>query len=254
MIGVFDSGVGGLSVLVEIRRALPGADLTYVADRARAPYGERQLDEVQDFSKEISGWLLDRGADTLVVACNTASAAALDTLRLEHPGIPIVGMEPAVKPATASTDTGVIVVFATAVTFQGRLFSSLVDRFGSTATVLTRACPEWVRLVEEGVVEGPAAEAVVAGPVTAALKSGADTLVLGCSHFSFLTGIIQRLAGPGITVIDPAPAVARQTARVAPVAVESGSLVLSASGDRSRFAELVSTLVGLSSGDIVPYP
>lgn len=241
-------------MLGEIRRTLPLADLTYVADRGRAPYGVRQLEEVQDFSREISHWLLSRGADTLVVACNTASAAALKTLRAENPGIPIVGMEPAVKPAAASTGSGVIAVFATEVTFQGRLFASLVDRYGSTATVLTRACPRWVELVEDGVVDGPVVEAAVAKEVTTAVESGADTLVLGCTHFSFLTGVIQRVAGPGVTVIDPAPAVARQTARVAYVTEGSGTLIMAASGNRPRFAELAVTLGGFASGDIVAFP
>ena len=254
MIGVFDSGVGGLSVLGEIRRALPHADLTYVADRGRSPYGVRELGEVQQFSAEISQWLIDRGATTLVVACNTASAAALEMLRAQHPGIPIVGMEPAVKPAAASTGTGVIAVFATAVTFQGRLFGSLVDRYGSGATVLTRACPSWVELVESGTVDGAKAESVVSEQVTPAVEAGADTLVLGCTHFSFLAGLIQRIAGPGVTVIDPAPAVARQTARVALAIDGKGGLTMAASGDRRRFAELAATVGGFRTGDIVAFP
>lgn len=253
MIGVFDSGVGGLSVLGEIRRALPLADLTYVADRDRAPYGVRDLGEVQQFSAEISRWLLDRGATTLVVACNTASAAALEMLRAEHPDLPIVGMEPAVKPAAASTGTGVIAVFATAVTFQGRLFASLVDRYGSDATVLTRACPSWVDLVETGVTGGPVAEDVVAEEVTPAVEAGADTLVLGCTHFSFLAPVIRGVAGARVAVIDPAPAVARQTARVAS-ADGTGALTMAASGDRRRFAELAATVGGFRTGDIVAFP
>lgn len=254
MIGVFDSGVGGLAVLVELRSALPDADLTYVADRERAPYGTRTLEEVQQFSLEVTTWLLDRGATTLVVACNTASAAALDILRLEHPQVPIVGMEPAVKPATATTGTGVVAVFATSVTFQGRLFGSLVDRYAHQARVLTRACPRWVELVEAGVVEGDEAEEAVAEQLAPVIDAGADTLVLGCTHFSFLSPLVQRLAGPTIRVIDPAPAVARQTARVAGSERGGGSLVLAASGDREGFAALASSLVGLQSGDIVAFP
>src|SRR5262245_26638129 len=141
MIGVFDSGVGGLSVLVEIRRRLPSADLLYFADQGRAPYGVRTLDEVARMSTEGTGWLRERGAEVITIACNTASAAALHDLRARHPAVPFVGMEPAVKPAALNTSNGVIGVVATAATFQGELFASVVQRHASGATVLTMACP-----------------------------------------------------------------------------------------------------------------
>lgn len=255
MIGVFDSGVGGLSVLVEIRRALPDADLLYVADRKRAPYGTRTLAEVQEFSSEIARWLIDKGCTTLVVACNTASAAALDELRAEHPDLPIVGMEPAVKPAAASTGTGVIGVFATAATFQGRLFASTVHRYGSDTEVVARACPEWVELVESGVVGGPEAERAVEPAVTEAIAAGADSLVLGCTHFSFLRPLIERIAGPEVKVIDPAPAVARQTKRVAVDPGHHGRLVLAASGDLDTYARLVALVApGLGPAEFISFP
>lgn len=254
MIGVFDSGVGGLSVLREIRTTLPYADLLYVADRDRAPYGPRGLEEVQLFSREITDWLIERGATTLVVACNTASAAALDELRLIHPGLPIVGMEPAVKPAVATTDSGVVAVFATAATFQGRLFESVVSRFTEAVEVIARACPEWVLQVESGVVSGPEVESLVADEVSSVIAEGADTLVLGCTHFSFLKPTIELVAGPDVTVIDPAPAIARQTARVTPTPVSTGSLTLAASGDLDRFIELAVSLAGFDDGSFVPYP
>jgi glutamate racemase len=255
MIGVFDSGVGGLSVLTEIRRVLPDADLLYVADRKRAPYGTRTLEEVRDFSREIAAWLLDHGATTLVVACNTASAAALDDLRAEHPRVPVVGMEPAVKPAAAATDTGVIGVFATAATFQGRLFATTVHRYGSDKEVVARACPEWVELVESGRVDGPEAERVVGPGVTEAIAAGADSLVIGCTHFSFLRPLIEKVAGPEVKVIDPAPAVARQTKRVAVDAGRGGRLVLAASGDLDSFTRLVRAVAPeLGSAEFVSYP
>src|SRR5690606_3747694 len=144
---------------------------------------------------EIASWLIDRGATTLVVACNTASAAALDDLRLVHPTIPIVGMEPAVKPAVAATGTGVIAVFATAATFQGRLFESVVSRFTEGVIVLTRACPEWVLSVEAGEVDGVEVEAIINPTIADVMDQGADTLVLGCTHFSFLGPTIDKVAG-----------------------------------------------------------
>lgn len=254
MIGVFDSGVGGLSVLKEIRRVLPDADLLYVADRKRAPYGTRTLEEVRDFSFEIVDWLLNQGADTIVVACNTASAAALHQLRDAHPQLPIVGMEPAVKPAAALTGTGVVGVFATAATFQGELFDTVVSRWGSGTEVVALACPEWVEEVEAGRLDGDDTEDVVREPVTLALDAGADTLVLGCTHFSFLTPVIARVAGDRVALIDPAPAVAAQTKRVVPSTSGSGRVTLAASGDIDRFAELIEAIGGWEDARMVEYP
>lgn len=254
MIGVFDSGVGGLAVLAEIRRALPEADLLYVADRKRAPYGTRTLDEVKDFSFEIVRWLREHGAGTIVVACNTASAAALHQLRAAYPELPIVGMEPAVKPAAALTGTGVIGVFATAATFQGELFDTVVSRWGASTEVVALACPEWVMAVEKGDLEGPEVEGMVRGPVEEALAAGSDTLVLGCTHFSFLAPIISRVAGEGVTVIDPAPAVAAQTARVVPDRSGSGTVTLAASGDMDEFAGLVAAIGGWEGAAMVTFP
>lgn len=254
MIGVFDSGVGGLSVLSEIRKVLPYTDITYVADRGRAPYGPRSLDQVQTFSDQIARWLIDRGATTLVVACNTASAAALDQLRLSYPEVPIVGMEPAVKPAAANTTSGVIAVFATAATFQGRLFESVVSRFSEGARVITRACPDWVLQVESGVVSGEEVSRLVAAEVASAIAEGADTLVLGCTHFSFLKPTIVSVAGPEVEVIDPAPAVARQTARVAGDRVGSGLLTVAASGDLDECARLATTLAGMNPDNLIEFP
>lgn len=251
MIGVFDSGVGGLSVLGEIRKAMPGADLTYVADRARAPYGTRTLSEVEEISKEVSRWLIARGATCLVVACNTASAAALESLRREHPGLAIVGMEPAVKPAASITTTSKVAVFATAATFQGRLFESVVTRFAEGVEVITRACPEWVDLVERGVVSGSEAERMISGPVEEVAASGADVIVLACTHFSFLKPVIERLSD--IEVIDPAPAVAAQTARVAPDVSGGGRLTLAASGDTGEFEHLAGALASISA-PVIPFP
>lgn len=241
-------------MLAEIRRALPEADLVYVADRKRAPYGTRSLEEVRDFSREITAWLVDRGATTVVVGCNTASAAALETLRAENPDLSVVGMEPAVKPAAQRTDSGVIGVFATGATFQGRLFDTTVHRWADDKQVMARACPRWVELVERGVLDGPEAETEVRPPVAEAVAAGADTLVLGCTHFSFLAPVISRLAGDGVVVIDPAPAVALQTKRVATDVTGTGRLVLAASGDLGAFTALAVELGARSDAEIVAYP
>ncbi len=247
---MFDSGVGGLSVLSEIRKRLPSADLLYVADRARAPYGTRSLDEVEAISAGVADWLIDRGATCLVVACNTASAAALDTLRALHPDLPIVGMEPAVKPAVLASKTGRVAVFATAATFQGRLFASVVDRFAAGVEVLTRACPEWVELVERGKVEGPEVETAISSVVHPVVAEGADVVVLACTHFSFLGPTISQSSG--LEVVDPASAVAAQTARVAPDIDGGSGLTLAASGDTTEFAALASALASMT-GPVIPF-
>jgi glutamate racemase len=245
LIGVFDSGVGGLSVLTEIRADLPQADLLYVADRARAPYGPRTLDEVEAIALEVTKWLVDRGSSCVVVACNTASAAALESIRGRFPEIPIVGMEPAVKPAALASKSGRVAVLATAATFQGRLFESVVSRFAAGVEVTTGACPEWVQLVEEGEVEGLRAETLV-GEVTRPIEDrGVDVVVLACTHFSFLSPVIESLSS--LTVIDPARAVAAQTRRVAPNQNGRGELVLAASGDAAEFARLTGALASITA-------
>jgi glutamate racemase len=250
VIGVFDSGVGGLSVLREIRDVLPEADLLYVADRARAPYGTRALSEVEAISVEVAGWMLRRGADCLVVACNTASAAALETLRQTYRQVPIVGMEPAVKPAAAFSQTGKVAVLATAATFQGRLFESVVDRFASGVRVITRACPEWVQLVESGEVGGAQARAMVRSVVEPLVDDDVDVIVLACTHFSFLTPLIAEVGR--VAVIDPAPAVAAQTARVVSSIKGEARLTMAASGEIDVFAGLARSLAGIEA-PVIPF-
>lgn len=255
MIGVFDSGVGGLSVLLEIRALEPRADLLYVADRARAPYGTHSLSEVETMTYEVADWLIARGASTLVVACNTASAAALHSLRSRHSQVPIVGMEPAVKPGTEATSSGAIAVFATAATFQGELFESVMSRYAGHAEVDTRVCPDWLDLVEAGQISGAQVEEAVAAEVTPAVAAGADVLVIGCTHFSFLRPVIESLAGPEVTVYDPAGAVAAQTIRVAGQPGSNGSLRLAGSGDLDELGDLAARLAGITAeGALLPFP
>lgn len=245
MIGVFDSGVGGLGVLSHIRRELPGTDLVYLADQGRAPYGTRSLEEVAAISEEVTGWLLRKGATTVVVACNTASAAALNRLREIHPSVPFVGMEPAVKPAALATRSGVIGVLATAATFQGELYSSVVSRHAPGVQVLNAACPTWVRLVESGRVEGREVEQQVADCLAPLIDGGADVLVLGCTHFPFLRPVIEQLVGTTMAVVDPAPAVALQVARVHAEEPGDGDLVLVTTGSPHRLASLARELAGI---------
>lgn len=244
MIGVFDSGVGGLGVVGHIRRLVPTVDIVYVGDRARAPYGHRSLDEVRGYAEEIAAYLIGCGADTVVLACNTASAAALHELRATHPTIAFVGMEPAVKPAAELSRTGVIGVLATPATFQGELFASVVDRFAGGARVVCQACEGWVELVEAGDVLGPHAETVVARHLDPVVTEGADVLVLACTHYPFLEPVIRRVAGDKVTIIDPAEAVARQTARLAGAAGQ-GRLEIRVTGPTAGVEELILRLTGL---------
>lgn len=250
MIGVFDSGVGGLFVLTEIRRELPRADLLYVGDRERAPYGSKTLAEVESMSREVAAWLVHRGVTCLVVACNTASAAALDSLRAHYPSLPIVGMEPAVKPAALATKSGKVAVLATAATFQGRLFDSVVTRFAEGVEVFPRACPEWVELVEEGVVDGPRAVEIVREVVAPLAADGVDVIVLACTHFSFLVPVIERVTS--VAVVDPARAVAKQTARVAPDVSGDGRTTLASSGDAGEFARLAAAVASIDQ-PVIPF-
>jgi glutamate racemase len=214
MIGLFDSGMGGLSILLEIRRLLPSADLVYLADQGNAPYGDKTLDDVRRLAEQCTSHLLAAGADIVVVACNTASAAALHHLRALHPGVPFVGMEPAIKPAAAITRGGVIGVLATAATFQGELFGSLIGRFGGNVQIVAKACRGWADLVERAELTGPRAEGLIADHLDPVLAAGADTLVLGCTHYPFLRSLISDRAGPQVAIVDPAPAVARQVALI----------------------------------------
>ena len=247
-IGVFDSGLGGLSVLRAIRERLPQASLAYVADSAWVPYGGRSEDFIRHRSLALARFLVDHGADMIVVACNTATAAAVPTLR-ESLRVPVVGMEPAVKPATQATRNGVVGVLATVGTLQSARFAALLDRFGEGVQVLTRACPGLVERVEAGDVDGPQTRALVTRYVRPLVDGGADTLVLGCTHFPFVRRLIEAEAGTNVTIIDTGDAVARQVERVAGTAgirllrSEAGDAVWT-SGDARQQAPVFEKLWG----------
>ncbi|GMR11434.1 MAG: glutamate racemase [Anaerolineae bacterium] len=213
-IGVFDSGVGGLSVLREIRRRLPNEPLVYFADQRHVPYGSRSLDAVRALSEGITRLLLEQECELVVVACNTASAAALRALRSIFPGTPFVGMEPAVKPAAERTETRKVAVLATPATFQGVLFSSVVDRFARGVDMVEIVAPGLVELIEAGHTASEEVDSILQQSLSPAADQGIDTLVLACTHYSFVIPSIQRILGSAVTVIDPAPAIARQTERL----------------------------------------
>jgi glutamate racemase len=248
-IGIFDSGVGGLSVWREVARQLSAHDIVYVADQAHVPYGPRSLTEVRQFAEGVARFLLDQGSDIVVVACNTASAAALHHLRATFPQIPFVGMEPAVKPATEKTRTGRVGVIATQATFQGELFASLLERFANGVDVLTQICPGLVEAVEAGALDTPQTVQLLESCLAPLMDAGIDELVLGCTHYPFLRPVIERIVGPEVEVIDPAPAVARQTDRVLarrglrPAEGETGHHTFYTTGDASTFAAMVDKLV-----------
>jgi glutamate racemase len=212
-VGIFDSGVGGLSVAREIRRLVPEEHLLYLADTAWCPYGGRPLHEIRGRSLAIGQELVRRGAKLLVVACNTASGAALEALR-EELDVPIVGMEPAVKPAARATRNRRVGVMATAATLGADRFSRLMQEHAGDVVVTSHACPGLVELVESGEVEGARAEAVLE-PILAPFRAAeVDTLVLGCTHYPFVAEVIRAQLGAGVTLIETGEAVARQTARV----------------------------------------
>jgi glutamate racemase len=250
-IGVFDSGVGGLSILRQLRLLLPSEDVLFFADQAHVPYGPRPLDEVRRFSTGIARFLIDQRAKLIVVACNTASAAALQALRATFPSMPFVGMEPAVKPAAAQTRTHTVGVLATPATFQGELFASVVERFAQGVRVLPQTLPGLVERIEAGDLDGPATHRIVRDAVQPLVAQGADTLVLACTHYPLVIPVIAEAAGAGVQVIDPSPAIARQAARLLDergLRAErhgGGKVTYATSGDSARLLDMVVRLIGV---------
>lgn len=272
-IGVFDSGEGGLSVLKEITRLLPEAEYVYYSDNAHCPYGEKSPEYIQDRARAITERLLKEGADVIVVACNTATAAAISVLRSEysdassqevrdrvreltggrHDHICFIGMEPAVKPAALGTRTGVVGVLATAGTLKGSKYLKTKESVDDQVNVFEHVGRGFVELVEEGRLSGSEAEDVVKASLGPLLSAGADIIVLGCTHYPFLLPVLQKVAGPDIRFIDPAPAVARQLVHV----LERDGM-LSAGEASSALARNVSAVPSsphvklLSSGEAEP--
>jgi glutamate racemase len=250
-IGLLDSGVGGLSILRELQRHLPQEDVLFFADQAHVPYGPRSLVEVQRFSVGITRFLLEQGAKLVVVACNTASAAALRHLRTAFPDVPFVGMEPAVKPAAQATRSRAVGVLATPATFQGELFASVVERFASGVRIISQTLPGLVERIEAGDLDGASTRVIVEQALEPLLAQGVDTLVLACTHYPFVVPLLAEIAGPQVEVIDPSPAIARQTRRMLETAGlacpggRAGSVVLLTSGEASRLQRMAGRLIGL---------
>jgi glutamate racemase len=211
-VGIFDSGVGGLSVLREIRKELPGEELLYVADSGYAPYGDRSQAFIEERSTAILEFLIQQRAKAVVVACNTATGAAIDTLRARFQ-LPIIGIEPAVKPAASATQSKVVGVMATTQTLSSPRFARLVSQYGAGVAIVPQACPGLAERVEEGELSGERIRGLLEDYIRPLLAQGADTIVLGCTHYAFLSGMIQEIAGPEVSVIDPAVAVARELRR-----------------------------------------
>ena len=251
MIGIFDSGVGGLSVFREIRKLLPEERYIYYSDNAHCPYGEKSREYIIDRAREITRLLLSEGADIIVVACNTATAAAIATLREEFQ-IRFIGMEPAVKPAAMSTKTGVVGVLATAGTLKADKYLNTREKWAEGVKIAEHVGQGFVELVEKGCTSGPEAEGVVTESLKPLLDEGADRIVLGCTHYPFLSETISKTAaiiapGRDIKIIDPAPAVAKHLLEIMKenrlIKKDGFNIVLKSSGDDTILQETYGRLV-----------
>ena len=211
-IGVFDSGVGGLTILRAVRQALPCEHLVYVADTAYVPYGHKSPEQIRHRATAIGGFLVQQGAKAIVVACNTATAAAIDVLRARWP-IPVVGVEPAIKPAVAATRSGVVGVLATPATLASERYRSLMERFAGDIRIVAQPCAGLAEHIERGDLDGERTEQLLRGFVEPLLAAHADVIVLGCTHYPLVAHIVQRIAGPGVAVIENGTAVAKEVAR-----------------------------------------
>ncbi len=253
-IGLFDSGVGGLSIWRQVVHALPSESRGCLAHQANVPHCQSNPDEIQANSLGIADYLVAQGCKAIVVACNTASAVALEPLRQRFPQLPILGLEPAVKPAVQLTRSGVVGVMATPATFQGQLYRATVGRYATAVQVVEQVCVGLAELVEQGDLEGPDCDARLMGYLQPMLDAGADTIVLGCTHYPFVIESIRRLVGPAMAVLDPAPAVARHLADVLRqaelLAMDSAGVLaprFATTADPLAFNRALSRLVGVSS-------
>jgi glutamate racemase len=246
-IGVFDSGVGGISVLNDLRRLLPNEDYIYYSDAGYCPYGGRPQHEIEARAVAITELLLDRGAKIIVVACNTATIAAVEYLRATY-AVPFIGMEPAIKPAIEQTRSGVVGVMATGAALAGERFHRLLAQQRADVRIITQPCPGLVEQVEAGDLEGPRTRALVEQYTRPLIEAGVDTIVLGCTHYPFLRPLIARAVGPAVALLDTGAAVARQTRRVLEregllaERAERGAVEWHTSGDPDQLAALIAQL------------
>lgn len=258
-IGIFDSGVGGLSVLRHIQQELPYENLLYVADSAHAPYGGKSPQEIQARSLALTEFLVGQGAKAIVVACNTATAAAITLLR-ERFAVPVIGMEPAVKPAVAATKSGVVGVLATTGTLKSAQFAALLENYGKNVRVVTQGCPGLVERVEQGELDTSETRELLRHYLQPLLDAGADTLVLGCTHYPFLKPVIAELTRGNVSLIDTGAAVARQVCRrlleanVATARQVPGQVSFWSSGDSAQGRRVVGVLWAEATVEPLPLP
>lgn len=248
-VGVFDSGVGGLSVLHHIRQILPNERLIYVADSGHVPYGDKSPEYIEARSLALTRYLLSQGADAIVIACNTATAAAAQSLRVKYAKVPIIGMEPAVKPAVAATQSGVVGVLATVGTIESARFAALLEKYAGDVKIVTQGCPGLVEQVERGHLTDAETRKLIERFTAPLLAQGADTIILGCTHYAFLAPLIRDVVGADITLVDTGEAVARQVQRRIQIELPHRSAGVAGvefftSGDAEQASSIMSVLWG----------
>lgn len=254
-IGVFDSGVGGLSVLRHLQAQLPAERFIYLADQGHVPYGSRSAAEIIQFSQGITRFFQQLNAKAIVIACNTASAAALSLLRQQFE-LPFIGMEPAVKPAAAQTESGKVGILATGGTFASKRYARLTAKYAQGVTVWEDPCLGLVSEIEAGNLDTPAVHHILADALAPMLAAGVDTIVLGCTHYPFVLPVVEKLVGTAVPIIDPAPAVARHTGVVLRQhnlladSTQLGGVRFITSGAAKPFAFQIERLLGLEEVDV----
>ena len=248
-IGMFDSGVGGLSVLRHVLNQLPNESVIYVADQAYIPYGQKSAEVVRERSRRITKFLLAQQCKLIAVPCNTASAAALDGLREQFPDVPFVGIEPAVKPGARATQSGKVGVLATEGTFGSERYAALMERFAANVDVIENSCAGLVDLIEAGKANSDESLRLLRPILHSMLTQGVDTFVLGCTHYPFARNTIRRIVGQEVIIIDPAPAIARQIQAVLQqhdlLSIgDSAQISATTTGDMANFLKQIETLIG----------
>ena len=251
MIGMIDSGVGGLSVLREIHALLPETSIHYIADSDWCPYGVRTAEEIRDRTFALTELLIERGAEIIIVACNSATIAAIEALRTQFP-IPFIGMEPGVKPAAALTKSNTIGVLATELSLKGDKFLHLVSTHARDVRVITQPCPKFVELVENGSLEGELVESAILEYTHDMMKAGADVLILGCSHYPFLRPALEKLLPDHLQLIDTGSAIARRAADLKPQTSPSPTISIQTTGDLDSLQKILPKLIPGISPDCQP--
>jgi len=243
-LGVFDSGIGGLSIVREMQRLMPSEHLIYASDAAFVPYGDRDEEFICERSLYLAEALIGRDIKALVIACNTATAAAAEMLRARF-DLPIIGIEPAVKPATVATSTGIIGILATASTLGSRRYADLLRRFGHFAKVINQPCPGLVDAIESDEMNVENVRSMLQGFIDPLVQQGADTLVLGCTHYPLVIDLIRETAGADVRIVDPGLAVARRVLDlIDPCAEQTGTLTCLTTGDAAVQARQFSRILG----------